>query len=127
MKNIQASDPFWLKDNKYSLADMFGKRGLRKGYGGLFVGGTIFQSFLSAMKYHHWHAPVSGKIVDAYKVPGTYFLDQSQFLKDIDQSSPDQSQSFISATAARMVIIIKADNPMIGCVGLVYIGTEMVT
>ncbi len=32
------------------------------------------------------------------------------------------SLAFISATAARMVFVIKADNPKIGYVGLVYIG-----
>ncbi len=26
-----------------------------------FVGGTIYQAFLSALSYHRWHAPVSGK------------------------------------------------------------------
>ena len=88
----------------------------------MFVKGTVFQAFLSALAYHHWHAPVTGEIVDIYKIPGTYFLDQSQFHKKFDPSTPDMSQSFISHTAARMVYIIKADNPKIGYVGLVFIG-----
>lgn len=76
---MKASDEFWLKDNRYSLNDMFGKRGLSKKYGSLFVGGTIYQAYLSAMNYHQWHSPVDGRIVDVYKIPGTYYLDQSQF------------------------------------------------
>jgi phosphatidylserine decarboxylase len=50
----------------------------------LFVGGTVYQAFLSTLAYHHWHAPVSGKIVDIYKIPGTYFLDQSQTIGKFD-------------------------------------------
>lgn len=42
VKGVKASDEFWLKDNRYSLNDMFGKRGLSKKYGSLFVGGTIY-------------------------------------------------------------------------------------
>lgn len=30
-----------------------------------FVGGTVYQAFLSALSYHRWHSPVSGKIVKA--------------------------------------------------------------
>ena len=59
-RKVKASAPFWLKGNLYSLVDMFGDYGLEKGYGGMFVGGTVFQAFLSALSYHHWHAPVSG-------------------------------------------------------------------
>ena len=124
---IKASAPFWLKDNLYSLVDIFGDYGHEKGYGALFEKGTVFQAFLSALSYHHWHAPVSGVIEDIYTIPGTYYLDQSQFLKKFDPSTPDMSQSFISHTAARMVYILKADNPKIGYIGLVYIGNFTVT
>jgi len=30
-----------------------------------FVGGTVYQAFLSALNYHRWHAPVAGTIVRA--------------------------------------------------------------
>lgn len=79
-RGVNATSPFWLKDEQYSLTDMFGKRGIRKGYWSLFVGGTVYQAFLSALSYHHWHSPVDGKIIDVYKIPGTYFYDRSQFL-----------------------------------------------
>lgn len=104
------------------MVDIFGEYGLKKSYGALFEKGTAFQAFLSALSYHHWHAPVSGTIEDIYTIPGTYYLDQSQFLSKFDPSTPDMSQSFISHTAARMIYILKADNPKIGYIGLVYIG-----
>lgn len=56
-------DDFWLKDNKYSLLDMFGGIKYNKEYlAEHFVGGTVYQAFLSALSYHRWHAPVDGII-----------------------------------------------------------------
>lgn len=46
----------------------------------LFCGGTIYQAFLGALDYHRWHSPVSGTIETIYQIPGTYYLDQSQFI-----------------------------------------------
>lgn len=65
-RGVSATSPFWLKDELYSLTDMFGKEGLRKGYWSLFEGGTVFQAFLDAFAYHHWHSPVDGTIADIY-------------------------------------------------------------
>ena len=31
-----------------------------------FVGGTVYQAFLSATNYHRWHSPVAGTIVRAF-------------------------------------------------------------
>ena len=101
---------------------MFGEAGYSKNYGSLFEGGTVYQAFLSALYYHHGHAPIDGTIEDIYSLEGTYFLDNSQNLAEFDIESPVESQSFLSATAARMVMIVKADNPLIGYIGLIFIG-----
>lgn len=87
---------------------MLGWEGTKKGYSKLFVGGTVYQAYLNAFLYHHWHAPIDGLILDIYSLPGTYYLDQSQTLGYYDPVSQTDSQSFLSATATRMVIIIKA-------------------
>ena len=118
--NVRATDGFWLKDFKYSLSDMFG--GEEKGYSRLFEGGTIYQAYLSSTSYHHWHAPISGKIVDIYSIPGTYYLDQSQTLGYHDPESPGDSQAFLSATAVRMVFVIESNNQKIGTIAMIYIG-----
>lgn len=56
-------DEFWLKDNRYSLVDMFGGIKYNKEYlAEHFTGGTVYQAFLSALSYHRWHAPVDGVI-----------------------------------------------------------------
>lgn len=91
-----------------------------------FAGGTVYQTFLSALFYHRWHAPVDGVIEELYSIDGTYYLDQSQFI-GYDDGSPNNSQSFLSAVAARMVIVIKSNNEKIGRVGIVFIGMAEVS
>jgi phosphatidylserine decarboxylase len=34
-----------------------------------FIGGTIYQAFLSSVSYHRWHAPVSGRVVKIKVIP----------------------------------------------------------
>jgi phosphatidylserine decarboxylase len=67
--NIAKRDRFWVKGQPYSLMDMLNMDPLHE----KFIGGTIYQAFLSALSYHRWHTPVSGKVVKAYLIDGTYF------------------------------------------------------
>lgn len=83
--NVQLSDQFWLKQDRYSLSDMFGGKKLRKEYlVKQFEGGTVYQAFLYTFFYHRWHSPIDGQIEEMYLIPGTYFLDQSQFVNYIE-------------------------------------------
>lgn len=103
-------DDFWLKDDRYSLMDMFGvNQSSKNHYAQHFEGGTIYQAFLSALYYHRWNSPVDGYVEDIYNIDGTYYLDQSQFIP-YDEGSPNNSESFLSAVAARQVFVIKSDN-----------------
>jgi phosphatidylserine decarboxylase len=125
--NVKKTDNFWLKDDVYSLSDMFAAARFKKHhYADLFEGGTVYQAFLSALFYHRWHAPVDGVIEDIYEIPGTYYLDQSQFIP-YDEASPDKSESFLSAVAARKVVVIDASNKHIGKVAIIYIGMAEVS
>lgn len=125
--NVKYTDKFWFKDDVYSLNDMFGGSKYQKEeVAKHFEGGTIYQAFLSALYYHRWHAPVDGVIEDIYAIDGTYYLDQSQFIS-YDEGSPNNSESFLSAVAARKVIIINCSNPNIGKVGIIYIGMAEVS
>ncbi|XP_031472681.1 decarboxylase iboD-like [Nymphaea colorata] len=83
--NVRKTDRFWLKDQVYSLADMFGAD--REDLASLFEGGTVYQAFLSALFYHRWHSPVDGVVEDVYDIAGTYYLDQSEALP-YDEASP---------------------------------------
>ncbi|KAK1720798.1 phosphatidylserine decarboxylase-domain-containing protein [Colletotrichum lupini] len=134
-RNVQLQDTFWVKNQdqrtNYSLADMLGGADVAQ----QFVGGTVYQAFLSADSYHNWHAPVSGKYLGAPKIiNGTYYSEPIMwsFHNDQGQSDPDPgsdelSQSYISAVAKRGVALIQADNPAIGVMAVVMIGMAEVS
>ncbi|KAG8909798.1 hypothetical protein FRC00_009419, partial [Tulasnella sp. 408] len=54
--SVQRVANFNLKGQPYSLENMLD----RDPSVSQFVGGTVYQAFLSALKYHRWHAPVDG-------------------------------------------------------------------
>jgi phosphatidylserine decarboxylase len=114
--NVQHRDRFWLKHQPYSLRDMLANDESVD----QFVGGTVYQAYLSAMKYHHWHSPVAGTIVRAFVEPGTYFSETVS--KRWDALQPPDSQSYMAHVSARAVILIEADNPTIGLVAFVAVG-----
>ncbi|PYH83231.1 hypothetical protein BO82DRAFT_411700 [Aspergillus uvarum CBS 121591] len=59
--NASAHDQFWVKERPYSIVDMLSGDPLSE----KFIGGTVYQAFLSSLSYHRWHAPVSGRIMKA--------------------------------------------------------------
>lgn len=122
-KDVNEHAEFWLKGQPYSLSDMLVSDELIPE----FVGGTVYQAFLSALSYHRWHSPVSGTIVKKFNVPGTYFSgDLYEGFANTgggpDAAGPNNSQAYITSVAARAVIFIKADDPKIGLMGFVAVG-----
>ena len=121
--NIQKEDQFWLKNVHYCLRDIFGRsQPSAEAYSDMFTGGTIFQAYLNACYYHRWHSPVDGTIVDDYPIQGHYFADLSEFSSGLEEDSLSSCQPFLASVSSRRIIIIEADNPKLGKVGLVYIG-----
>ena len=116
--DVKLSDTFWIKSQPYSLQDMFtsGQPELAQA----FAGGSVYQAFLSAFNYHRWHAPVSGVISKAYAVDGTYYSDADS--EGEDPGGLNDSQGYITAVAARAVIVIECDDPSIGKVGCLFVG-----
>lgn len=139
---------FWIKAQPYSLLHMLANDELAH----QFVGGSIYQAFLSAMSYHRWHSPVSGTIVKAYVVPGTYYAEaqvEGFAFSEIDSKShshrkattrtaaaappgpdpsgPNDSQGYITAIATRAIIFIEADNPEIGLMCVMPVGMAEVS
>ncbi|KAJ5876307.1 uncharacterized protein N7529_001891 [Penicillium soppii] len=129
--HVNARDKFWIKSQPYSVLDMLGHDSLAS----QFVGGTIYQAFLSALSYHRWHAPVSGKIVKAYVVDGTYYSeplfegvgDPHGEAKEIDMAGQVTSQGYITSTATRALIFIEADEPAIGLMAFIGVGMAEVS
>ncbi|KAI0665210.1 Phophatidylserine decarboxylase-domain-containing protein [Cubamyces menziesii] len=122
--NVQLTDSFWLKEQPYSLAHMLNY----DDYTSQFVGGTVYQAFLAATKYHRWHSPVNGTIVRTVMVPGTYYAESpEEGFPNPDVAGPNLSQGFITATAARALIFIQANNPDIGLMCFIGVGMAEVS
>jgi phosphatidylserine decarboxylase len=114
--DVKRDDRFWIKSQPYSLADMLANDDSVDE----FVGGTVYQAFLSANNYHRWHSPVAGKIVRAFVEEGTYYSEADAEGKDAVE--PMNSQSYLAHVSARAIILIEADDPVIGLVAFVPVG-----
>ena len=114
--DVQRQDRFWIKSQPYSLEDMLANDDSVDE----FVGGTVYQAFLSATNYHRWHSPVAGTIVRAFVQQGTYYSEADSEGKDAVE--PMNSQSYLAHVAARAIILIEADDPVIGLMAFVPVG-----
>ncbi len=119
--DVQRQDRFWIKSQPYSLADMLANDDSVDA----FVGGTVYQAFLSATNYHRWHSPVAGTIVRAFLQPGTYYSEADS--EGSDAVEPMNSQSYLAHVAARAIFLIEADDPVIGLMAFVPIGMSEVS
>lgn len=113
---VKSRDSFWIKAQPYSLNDMLASAESAA----VFDGGTVYQAYLSAFDYHRWHSPVSGRIIEARNVAGTYFSEADA--NGEDPFGPTNSQGYITHVAARAVIVIEADDLAIGRLAVVSVG-----
>ncbi len=120
-KNVNLRDKFWIKAQPYSLYHMMDGDPFVKE----FIGGTIYQAFLSALSYHRWHSPVSGRIIKTRLVDGSYYAEALS--EGFDPSGPNESQGYITQVAARALIFIEADNPDIGLMCCMFVGMAEVS
>lgn len=118
---VKRVDRFWIKGQRYSLRHMFGDDPVNEE----FVGGTIYQAFLSALSYHRWHSPVSGTIVSSRVVDGSYYSETPAV--GYDPSAPNDSQGYITEVATRAVVLIQADDPRIGLMAFIPVGMAEVS
>ena len=120
-KGVKARDRFWIKAQPYSLSHMLANDPLAD----LFEGGTVYQAFLSALSYHRWHSPVSGKIVKTRLIDGSYYAEALS--EGYDPAGPNDSQAYITGVASRAMIFIEADNPDIGLMAVLFVGMAEVS
>ena len=120
-KNVQLYNKYWIKAQPYALKFMLDNDSWTE----KFVGGTIYQAFLSALSYHRWHSPISGTIVKTKIVEGTYYSETLE--EGLDPSGPNKSQGYLSELATRGLIFIEADNPDIGLMCFIAIGMAEVS
>jgi phosphatidylserine decarboxylase len=119
--DVKRRDRFWIKSQPYSLEDMLANDESVD----QFVGGTVYQAFLSATNYHRWHSPVAGKVVRANVLAGTYYSEADS--EGRDAVEPTNSQSYLAHVAARAIILIEADDPVIGLMAFVPVGMSDVS
>ncbi len=113
-RDVKLCDTFWTKGQEYSLIDMLSG----SPYTENFIRGDVLQSFLAGSDYHRWHAPISGKVLEARVIPGLTF---SELLSEgFDISAGTKSQGYEAMVNTRGLIVI--DNPAIGKVAVVPIG-----
>jgi phosphatidylserine decarboxylase len=119
--DVERQDRFWIKSQPYSLEDMLAHDDSVE----QFVGGTVYQAFLSATNYHRWHSPVAGTIMRAFVQEGTYYSEADS--EGADAVEPTNSQSYLAHVAARAIIVIETDDPVIGLVAFVPVGMSDVS
>lgn len=120
-RGLRRVDRFWIKGQPYSLRHMFADDPVNEE----FVGGTLYQAFLSALSYHRWHSPVTGRIVSVRNIDGTYYAANQRM--GFDPASPNESQGYINELATRAIVLIEADNPDIGLMAFVAVGMAEVS
>jgi len=114
-RNVQRREKFWVKAQPYSLEDMLDHQFVDE-----FVGGDVFQAFLSPFNYHRWHSPVTGTVRQAYVKEGLYFSQAPSMGED--WTDQDQSEAYIAHVQTRAILFIEADNKAIGLVCVMPIG-----
>ncbi|WP_420369352.1 phophatidylserine decarboxylase associated domain-containing protein [Curtobacterium sp. L1-20] len=118
---VRRRDEFWVKAEPYSLDEVLaGDESVDA-----FVGGTVWQAFLSALEYHRWHSPVSGTVRRAWVQPGTYFSEADA--QGEAAVLPQRSQGYLAHVATRAIVLIEADDPTIGLVAVVFVGMSDVS
>jgi phosphatidylserine decarboxylase len=127
VRNVQHQDEFWVKNAAYSLLDIFTDRQLAD----KFVGGTLYQAFLSQYSYHRWHAPISGTVTHAYRIDGSYFtvprMKETICPVQTGHLEVERCQAELSCLSSRAVVVIASDDGDIGSVAFVGVGLHEVS
>ena len=119
-RNVQKSAEFMLKGQPYSLENMLNNINENGVTVDSFVGGDVFQAFLSGANYHRWRAPVSGKIVVQQPVAGLMFSELPW--PGYDPSAGTLSQGYQASVNTRGLVFIKADHAPLRTVCVMPIG-----
>ena len=91
-----------------------------------FEGGTAVSCVLLPQNYHHYHAPVTGSIVEGVEVPGIYFgmTDGDTFLNDLNFGQGNAEFSLFEDFHRAYYIIETEDY---GHVGVVPVGLNTIS
>lgn len=113
--NVQPLEKFWLKGQPYSLVNMLDNEYVER-----FVGGSVFQSFLSGADYHRWRSPIDGVVKKAKVVDGLMFSDAES--AGYDPTAATYSQGYGASVNTRGLVFIDSKNSDLGMVCVMPIG-----
>ena len=113
--DVKRYDNFRIKAQNYSLVNM-----LNGNFVDEFIGGVVFQSFLSGADYHRWHAPIAGTGKFTQLVEGLMFSDDPS--AGCDTTAATYSQVYGANVNTRGLVFIESDDRAIGLVCVIPIG-----
>jgi phosphatidylserine decarboxylase len=123
-ENLCLESQFWVKSYMYSLADMFGHKAGQ--WAGTFVGGTLYQGFLSASMYHRWHCPLTGLLLRSWVEPGTYFSQRPGQGQGPGTWDGTETQPYLAQVSSRAIFVFKHEllgHVAVICIGMVEVST----
>lgn len=115
-RKVKALDQFWLKGQPYSLVNMLNNSEHTR----RFIGGDVFQSFLSGADYHRWRSPIDGTVRQAEVVDGLMFSNAES--AGFDPTAGTYSQGYEASVNTRGLVFIESEDPVIGMVCVIPIG-----
>lgn len=120
-RNVKLEDQFWIKSQPYSMENMLDSSPFTQ----RFVGGDVFQSFLSGNDYHRWRAPIAGTIREARVINGLLFSEL--LVMGYDEQAGVLSQCYQASVNTRGLVVIESDDPALGMVCVIPIGITEVS
>ncbi|MFJ2577935.1 phosphatidylserine decarboxylase family protein [Kitasatospora aureofaciens] len=116
VRGVKRSDNFWIKGQPYSLVNMLDS----DDYTDRFIGGDVFQSFLSGADYHRWRAPIDGIVRMPRVVEGLMFSNAET--AGWDTTAGTKSQCYQASVNTRGLVFIESKDPKMGMVCVIPIG-----
>jgi phosphatidylserine decarboxylase len=113
--NVLETDLFWLKGQPYSLVNM-----LNNHYVDRFIGGSVFQTFLSGADFHRWKSPIDGVVRLTQIVDGLMFSNAES--AGYDPTAATYSQGYEASVNTRGLVFIESPDKNIGMVCVIPIG-----
>ncbi|KAI5916996.1 phosphatidylserine decarboxylase-domain-containing protein [Camillea tinctor] len=142
-KDIDKIRPVAYKDDPKCIGQLYSVAEMLKYCPGTskFVGGTVYQAFLSALAYHRWNSPVKGNIIYSNIIDGTYVFESTITgftnmkdpkdpkdpedpkcpTPDPDPAGTNKAQGYFTHVATRAIFLIDAGDP-IGLMACLYVG-----
>lgn len=115
-RGVKRLDRFWIKGEPYSLLNMLNGHE----YVERFVGGDVFQTFLSGADYHRWRSPIDGTVRHAEVVNALMFSEAES--AGPDPTAATYSQGYETSVNTRGLVFIESENPAIGMVCVMPVG-----